>query len=135
METINTTPDRIMASMTDVLESLWHTDHRMQDKNEQIQKLAAKVADYSTREMMYGGGMCFNEMRRESDNLRAYASDLRGLVHKFSSLCFLCQITTPEQLRDEVLPELLKSDDRYNEMGRDMLIKQGLEIYIREACI
>jgi hypothetical protein len=134
METINTTPERIMAAMTDVLESIWHTDHRINDKNEAIQKLAAKVATYSTREMMYGGGMCFNELQRQSDNLRNYASEMRGLVRKFGSLCFLCEIASPITLREELLPELIKSDDQYQERGRDMLLIKGMEIYIREAC-
>lgn len=135
MKTINTTPERIMSSMTDVLESIWHTDHRIEDKTEQLRKLSAKAAEYSTREMLYGCGMCFNEMQREASVMRTYASDLASLVRKFASLCYLCEITTPEELREQVLPELLKSDDRYNDMGRDMLIKKGMEIYIREACI
>lgn len=135
METINTTPERIMALMTDALESIWHCDKRIEDKTKQLQQLAAKVADYSTREMMYSGGMCFKEMQRESDNLRSYANEMRGLVQEFGSLRFLCEIKTPEELREDVLPELLQSDKRYQEMGRDMLVKQGLEIYIREACL
>ena len=135
MKTINTTPARIMYEMAQVLESLWHTDSRIEDKTEQLRKLSEKVAAYSTREMLYGCGMCFNEMQRESEVLRTYASDMRSLVRKFASLCYLCEIVTAEELREQVLPLLLNSDDRFNEMGRDYLIKKGIEIYIREAGI